>query len=82
MHDTVLVILFPSKLYLYSYYLVDSIPLQTINGVSHDSKAKGTYVSAVGGLPLFTSQTKFNSGTGWVRHFTGGGQYMTRDDEL
>ena len=28
------------------------------------SQARGTYVSALGGLPLFSSQTKFNSGTG------------------
>ncbi len=30
-----------------------------------DNKARGTYVSAIGGLPLFSSDTKFNSGTGW-----------------
>lgn len=28
------------------------------------AQGKGTYVSAIGGLPLFTSDTKFNSGTG------------------
>ena len=28
------------------------------------SQARGAYVSALGGLPLFSSQTKFNSGTG------------------
>ena len=27
-------------------------------------QAKGVYVSALGGLPLFSSDTKFNSGTG------------------
>lgn len=27
-------------------------------------QTRGTYVSALGGLPLFSSQTKFNSGTG------------------
>lgn len=37
----------------------------TVNGYSHDNKKKGTYVSAIGGLPLFSSNTKFNSGTGW-----------------
>jgi len=38
---------------------------QTINGYSHDNKQKGMYVSALGDLPLFSSSTKFNSGTGW-----------------
>lgn len=37
----------------------------TADGFKWDNKAKGTYVSAIGGLPLFTSDTKFNSGTGW-----------------
>lgn len=30
-----------------------------------DNKRKGTYVSICGGLPLFSSDTKFRSGTGW-----------------
>ncbi|KAK9815472.1 hypothetical protein WJX72_004246 [[Myrmecia] bisecta] len=38
---------------------------KTVNGYSHDNKQPGTYVSAVGGLPLFSSDTKFDSGTGW-----------------
>lgn len=37
---------------------------KTVNGYSHDYKGKGTWVSAVGGLPLFSSDTKFDSGTG------------------
>jgi len=37
----------------------------TVNGYGHDNKEKGVYVSAIGGLPLFSSKTKFNSGTGW-----------------
>jgi peptide methionine sulfoxide reductase msrA/msrB len=28
-------------------------------------KRKGTYVSVIGGLPLFRSEAKFDSGTGW-----------------
>lgn len=35
---------------------------KTVDGTPHDSKAKGLYVSAVGGLPLFSSDTKFDSG--------------------
>eukprot|EP01024_Parvocaulis_polyphysoides_P015513 TRINITY_DN167_c1_g1_i1.p2 TRINITY_DN167_c1_g1~~TRINITY_DN167_c1_g1_i1.p2 ORF type:complete len:217 (-),score=33.26 TRINITY_DN167_c1_g1_i1:233-883(-) len=42
---------------------------QTVNGYSHDNKQKGTYVSAVGGLPLFRSEAKFDSGTGWPSFF-------------
>ena len=38
---------------------------QTVNGYPHDNKQRGVYVSAVGGLPLFSSDTKFDSGTGW-----------------
>jgi hypothetical protein len=36
----------------------------TINGYRHDNKADGIYVCALGGLPLFDSKTKFDSGTG------------------
>jgi hypothetical protein len=36
----------------------------TTNGFKHDNKQSGTYVSAIGGLPLFKSSTKFDSGTG------------------
>lgn len=35
---------------------------KTVNGYGHDSKATGTYVSAIGGLPLFTSDTKVGEG--------------------
>ena len=40
---------------------------RTLDGTPHDSKRKGTYVSAIGGLPLFSSDTKFDSGTGALR---------------
>lgn len=33
-----------------------------MNGFAHDNKARGVYVGAVGGLPLFSSDTKFDSG--------------------
>lgn len=38
---------------------------QTVNGYPHDNKKAGLYVAAIGGLPLFSSETKFDSGTGW-----------------
>lgn len=37
----------------------------TVNGYPHDNKQAGVYVSAIGDLPLFSSDTKFDSGTGW-----------------
>ena len=37
----------------------------TVNGYPHDNKAAGTYVSAIGELPVFSSEAKFDSGTGW-----------------
>lgn len=40
---------------------------KTADGLPWDNKGKGTYVSAIGGLPLFKSDTKFNSGTGACR---------------
>ena len=38
---------------------------ETVNGYSHSNKAPGLYTGSVGGLPLFSSDTKFDSGTGW-----------------
>lgn len=36
----------------------------TANGYPHDCKNDGVYACALGGLPLFDSKTKFDSGTG------------------
>eukprot|EP00953_Heterococcus_sp_UTEX-ZZ885_P010836 6305-Heterococcus_DN1.PRE.6 len=37
----------------------------TVNGFSGATKEEGTWVSAVSGVPLFPSSTKYDSGTGW-----------------
>ena len=44
----------------------------TVNGYPHDNKARGVYVGAVGGLPLFSSNTKFDSGAPIKLHATQG----------
>jgi peptide-methionine (R)-S-oxide reductase len=38
---------------------------RAFTGKYHDSKDKGTYVCVCCGNPLFSSETKFDSGTGW-----------------
>ncbi|KAA0146455.1 hypothetical protein FNF29_08031 [Cafeteria roenbergensis] len=38
-------------------------------GASLKETRKGTYVSAVSGVPLFRSDAKFDSGTGWPSFF-------------
>ena len=37
----------------------------TTNGYSHDNKKAGTYVGAISGAPIFKSEAKYDSGTGW-----------------
>jgi len=38
---------------------------KTTNGYAHDNKADGYYAGAISGLPLFSSNEKYDSGTGW-----------------
>lgn len=38
---------------------------KTTNGYKYDIKEKGEYVGAISGLPVFGSDTKYDSGTGW-----------------
>ena len=42
---------------------------RAFSGKYHDSKAKGTYVCICCGNPLFSSETKFDSGTGWPSYW-------------
>jgi peptide-methionine (R)-S-oxide reductase len=42
---------------------------RAFTGEYHASKDKGTYECICCGLPLFSSETKFDSGTGWPSFF-------------
>eukprot|EP00889_Picochlorum_renovo_P006231 jgi/Picre1/33261/NNA_008585.t1 len=37
----------------------------TVDGSPHDNKRRGVYVGSISDLPLFSSDHKFDSGTGW-----------------
>jgi peptide-methionine (R)-S-oxide reductase len=64
---------------------------RAFTGKYHDSKSDGMYVCVVCGVPLFASDTKFDSGTGWpsfwasvdeknVRNETDSSQGMVREE--
>lgn len=42
---------------------------QPFTGAYYQSKAKGKYHCVACGLPLFSSETKFDSGTGWPSYW-------------
>jgi len=42
---------------------------RAFTGKYHDSKLSGIYKCSCCGAPLFTSETKFDSGTGWPSYF-------------
>ena len=42
---------------------------RAFTGEYHATKDKGTYLCVCCGLPLFSSDTKFDSGTGWPSFF-------------
>jgi peptide-methionine (R)-S-oxide reductase len=42
---------------------------RAFTGTYHDSKGKGVYVCICCGTPLFSSETKFDSGTGWPSYW-------------
>ncbi|CEM29185.1 unnamed protein product [Vitrella brassicaformis CCMP3155] len=39
---------------------------ETVNGYKWNTKEKGMWVGAISGLPLFSSDDKYDSGTGWL----------------
>ena len=55
---------------------------RAFSGKYHDSKDKGTYTCICCGNPLFSSNTKFDSGTGWPSFFQTLGEdaVATKDD--
>lgn len=58
---------------------------RAFSGKYYNCKDKGTYVCAGCGQPLFSSETKFDSGTGWPSYFqplTDEAVSTTKDNKL
>lgn len=67
----------------YTYYIMFEAGTEPpFRNEYHDNKKPGTYVSAATGVPLFSSEDKYDSGTGWPS-FTkpiNDGAVIVRDD--
>jgi peptide-methionine (R)-S-oxide reductase len=54
---------------------------RAFTGAYHDSKEKGMYQCVCCGNPLFSSETKFNSGTGWPSFWEPAAEDSVRTEE-
>lgn len=52
------------------YVLREKGTERAFSGIYHSTKTKGIYTCAGCGLPLFSSESKFDSGTGWPSFYT------------
>ena len=48
-----------------AYVILEKGTERSFSGAYHDNKKEGTYICRQCNLPLFTSDSKFKSGTGW-----------------
>lgn len=62
------------------YVLREKGTERAFTGALWDNKKKGTYTCAGCGLPLFSSETKFKSGTGWPSFYQPLHEYSVAED--